>query len=104
MGNQFSFDAAAKSLRENSNPPKITRNKENKIKFQRAYKPIRVLDLYACRPFLPLWLLISSKERQESIIDNVQVRLGNNSKTKALASHHGMDTTQQKTLQRFFVA
>lgn len=52
--------------------------------------------------FPPLWLVISSKEWQENIIHDVQVGLGNNLKAKALASHHGRDATQQKTLKKFF--
>ena len=47
-------------------------------------------------------LVISSTERQHSIISNVHKRLGHDAKAKAMAWHRGRDSAIQKILNRFF--
>ena len=47
-------------------------------------------------------LVISSKERQQQIIHDIHLGLGEDSRAKAMASHRGRDSTQQKIAERFF--
>ena len=47
-------------------------------------------------------LVIKSKGEQRQIIDDIHKGLGENPKAKAMASHHGRDTTYQKVSERFF--
>ena len=47
-------------------------------------------------------LVISSKEKQQTIIKDVYVGLRENPKAKAMASHRGRDATRKKISNRFF--
>lgn len=49
--------------------------------------------------------IISSKERQQIVVHNVHIRLGDDSKAKTMASDRGKDTFKQKNKkksERFF--
>ena len=44
--------------------------------------------------------IISSKERQQIVVHNVHIRLGDDSKAKTMASDRGKDTFKQKNKKK----
>ena len=71
-----------------------------KAKFRKACKPFSML--HGQLIFSNTRLVISSAERQHTIISDVHKRLGHDPKVKAMAWHRGRDSTIQKISNRFF--
>ena len=91
-----SFDVIEKYLRESSYPSEITAtvNKGKKANFRKACKPFSILNGQLM--YNNTRLVISSKEKQQTIIKYVRVGLGGDPKAKAMASHRGRDATREK--------
>ena len=47
-------------------------------------------------------VVISSKERQRQIIQDIHAGLGENTKAKAMATHRGRESTSQNISERFY--
>ena len=83
MAHHVSFDAIY--------PSHIIREKGKKINFRKACKPFSIF--HGQLIYNNIRLVISSTDRQRTIISDVHKGLGYDPKAKAMASHCGRDST-----------
>ena len=100
MVHHVDFAAIEKYVREKTYPPEMSGDKGKKANFRKACKPFSIANGQLM--YKNSRLVITSKERQQTIIHDIHVGLGEDSKAKAMASHRGRDGTQQKITDRFF--
>ena len=87
-------------MRENVYPEEMAGDKVRKANFRRACRKFSIVNgqyLYNSKR-----VVISSKERQRQIIQDIHADLGENPKAKAMASHRGRESTYQKISERFY--
>ena len=88
-------------IRENVYPVGISADdKGKKANFRKACKPFSVINgqlVYKMNR-----LVISSEKKQQEIIHDIHVGLGDAPQAKALSSHSGRDATYDKIKERFF--
>ena len=94
------FDAIALYLREKTFPCEVAGDKEKKANFRKDCKAFSIVNGQLM--YKDSRLVISSKEAQQTIIHDIHVGLGEDSKAKAMAGHRGRDSTHQKIVNRFF--
>ena len=94
-----SFDAIETYL-QNIYASYIMGDKGKKVNFRKACKLFPML--HGQLIYSNTWLVISSTERQHTIISDVHKGLGHDPKAKAMASHCGRNSTIQKISNRFF--
>ena len=87
MAHHVSFEAIETYLHKNIYPSSIMRDKGKKANFPKACKPFSML--HGQLTYNNTRLVISSTERQHTIITDVRKGLGHNLKAKAMASHCG---------------
>ena len=85
---------------KSSYPSELNGDKGKKANFRKACKPFSISNRQLL--YKSTRLVISSKERQQTIIRDVHVGLGDDVKAKAMASHRGRDATHQKIADKFF--
>ena len=93
MRQHVDFDAIEKYLRERIFPCEVG-DKGKKSNFRKACKEFSIVDGQLM--YKDLRVVISSKKAQQAIIHDIHVRLGEDSKAKAMSAHRGRDSTHQK--------
>ena len=99
MDRHVNFGDIAKYLREKIFPNNV-KDKGKKSNFRKACKEFSIVNGQLM--YKESRRVIMSKEDQQTIIHDVHVGLGEDSKAKAMSSHRGRDSTQQKIAARFY--
>ena len=99
MDRHVNFGDIAKYLREKIFPNNV-KDKGKKSNFRKACKEFSIVNGQLM--YKESRRVIMSKENQHTIIHDVHVGLGEDSKAKAMSSHRGRDSTQQKIAARFY--
>ena len=99
MVHHVSFEPIETYLHKNVYPSDIMRDKGQKANFRKAFKSFSML--HGQLMYNNTSLVISSTERQHSIISNVHKGLAHEPRARAMASHCGRDSTIQKISNRF---
>ena len=96
----YGFEATETYLNKNIYPSCIIGDKGKKANFRKHRKPSTMLyeQLIHKNPRL----VISSTERQHTIISDVHKGLGHDPKAKAIASHGGKVSATQEISNKFF--
>ena len=100
MAHHVSFEAIETYLHKNIYPSYIMGSKGKKANFRKACKTFSMLHgqlIYNNKK-----LVISSAERQHTIISDLHKWLGHDPKGKAMVSHYGRDSKTQEISNRFF--
>ena len=100
MAHHVSFEAIEAYSHKNIYPSYIMGDRGKKANFRKACKSFSILHRQLM--YNNTRLVISSTERQHTIISDVHKGLGHDLKAKAMASHCGRDSTIQKISNRFF--
>ena len=99
MDRHVNFGDIAKYLREKIFPNNV-KDKGKKSNFRKACKEFSIVNGQLM--YKESRRVIMSKEDQQTIIHDVHVGLGEDSKAKAMSSHRERDSTQQKIAARFY--
>ena len=100
MAHHVSFEVIETYLHKNNYPSYIIGNKSKKANFRKTCKSFHML--HGQLIYSNTRLVISSTERQDTIINNIHKGLEHVLKVKAMASHCGRNSTIQKISNRFF--
>ena len=100
MAHHVSFETIKTYLHKNIYPSAKLGDRGKKANFQKASKPYSILHGQLMHNNTRL--VISSTERQHTIISDIHKGLGHDPKAKTMTSHYGRDSTVLKISNRFF--
>ena len=100
MATHVDLKAVEEFLRNKTYPKGILKDKGTKSNFRKACKNFSIVN--GDLTYKEKRRVVFEVERRTGIIHDVHERIGDNSMAKALAAHHGRESTYQKISERFF--